>query len=223
MNCLCCGLDESSKYEVKPDRLIQLMPSLDASHWCTNAPDVELAKSIGAVQQPGDTDGATEVPINHRAQSSESIEDWREPPVSGVTLTFRKPSGGHTDVYFESRPLGLRFSDTMPLTVTHVSSDYENNARVNLGWVVTHVNKVPLPHSIRDANAMVRDAVSQMPRLSRQKSDYSAAEVAQPAKQRDRLSPWSARKFSQALLDSLPRGTSTEANLRTFIQRNSGA
>ncbi|OLP94077.1 hypothetical protein AK812_SmicGene23936 [Symbiodinium microadriaticum] len=202
MSCLCCGgLDESSKYEVKPDRMIELFPSLDASYWFTTSPVDELAKSIDAPEQLGDTDLATELPINQRAQSSDGIEDCLQPPTSGVTLTFRRPNGLYVDVDFESRPLGLRFSDTTPLTVTHVRSDYDNTARVSLGWVVTHVNKQQLPRSILDANAMVRDAVSQLPRATRTKSDLSAADVA-PTKQRDR------------------QGPSREANLRAFIQKN---
>ncbi|CAE7516148.1 unnamed protein product [Symbiodinium sp. CCMP2456] len=218
MSCLCCGLDECSKYEVKPVWLIELIPSLDASYWFTTSPADELKKSIDAPEQLGDTDPATELPINRRALSSESIEDRLQPSMKGVTLTFSRPNGLQEDAYFESRPLGLRFSDTTPLTVTHVSSDYASSARVSLGWVVTHVNKVPVPRSILLANTLVRDAVSQLPRVKRAKSHLSAADVALPTKQRDRRSPW--RKFSEASLDSLPRGPSTEANLRAFIQKN---
>ncbi|CAE7472283.1 unnamed protein product [Symbiodinium microadriaticum] len=150
----------------------------------------------------------------------------QQPSLKVVTLTFSRPNGLHEDVYFESRPLGLRFSHTTPLTVTHVSSDYSNTARVNLGWVVTHVNKVPVPRFILDANAMLRDAVSQLPcdaRGTPKKVARSSTDVAPGGPQRARSQPpWSSRE-DQDWLNSLPRSMSLEARLMAFSTKNLGS
>ncbi|CAE7516164.1 unnamed protein product [Symbiodinium sp. CCMP2456] len=229
INCHCCTLDESSKYAAESITADRLSPSLPLDGWqCSHDKPEQLRNADSAAErQPQTSVNEPSVPIHQRLQVSESTEDRLQPSMKGVTLTFSRPNGLHEDAYFESRPLGLRFSDTTPLTVTHVSSDYANSARVNprvnLGWVVTHVNKVPVPRFILDANAMVRDAVSQLPcdaRGTPKKVARSSSNVAPGAQQRARSHPpWSSRE-DQDWLNSLPRSMSLEARLMAFSTQN---
>eukprot|EP00439_Symbiodinium_sp_Y106_P033749 s1285_g4.t1 len=159
INCYCCKLEEDSKYAAESITADRLNPSLPLDAWQCSQEKSEPLRDADSAAEP-----QTRISGNFQsAPASESIEDGRKPSTKPLMLTFSRPNGQHEDVYFKSRPLGLRFSDTAPLTVTHVSSDYANGVRVNLGWVVTHVNKVPVPRYILDANEMVRDAVSQLP------------------------------------------------------------
>ena len=222
INCYCCKLEEDSKYAAESITADRLNPSLPLDAWQCSQEKSEPLRDADSAAEP-----QTRISGNFQsAPASESIEDGRKPSTKPLMLTFSRPNGQHEDVYFKSRPLGLRFSDTAPLTVTHVSSDYANGVRVNLGWVVTHVNKVPVPRYILDANEMVRDAVSQLPcdaRSTQKKVARSSANVALGSQQRARSQPpWTSRT-DQDWLNSLPRSMSLEARLMAFSTKNPGS
>ena len=224
----CCQLGDSSKYEagsIQVDRSNQ-SPGLDLYWFTAAAQEAEecISDSPGQLHNADSTAGRqseTSVTQASLPMSSDSMADGVQPAsAKRVKLTFSRQHALPHSVYFHSRPLCLRFSETAPLTVTHVGVDFAAGASVHPGEILTHVNDVRVPAHIQDAAAAVRAAVSQLPPRERQNAAARAKSAAQ-GEQRPRSSPpWSPAKAAPAQQNLVskrpgPRITCIEAKMAT--------
>ena len=194
---------------------------------CTNADKDDLSQAQPAKDSE---DRSCEAPT---AQGSELTLG----PV--LKLTFQRPNGVSEDVNFYSRPLCVRFSKSIPITVTHVGMGFAGSARVNVSWVLTHVNSVELPNHVHDAATDVRLAINTLPRTADVEGDSPRSRAtcadddefeltklrtrSEPprsaSKRSEQTQQASLAERSQSFLDSLPkRSTSLDASLMWFDQ-----
>jgi len=69
----------------------------------------------------------------------------REDDSFSVVVRFELPSGEEKDVTFFERPFGLRYAQSMPLTVSEVmSGSHAESVGVRLGWRVRKIGDVEL-------------------------------------------------------------------------------
>ena len=85
-----------------------------------------------------------------------------------LKLSFRTDADDNqrVDVHFHSSPLYLRFSKSVPLTVTGVGTEFEGSAQVIPSWVLTHVDDQPLDSDYKYAACQIRCATKSLPRKS---------------------------------------------------------
>mmetsp|Transcript_26351 Transcript_26351/g.49503 ORF Transcript_26351/g.49503 Transcript_26351/m.49503 type:complete len:123 (-) Transcript_26351:193-561(-) len=82
----------------------------------------------------------------------------------GAVFTFELPDKSTKEIYFPSKPLGLDFSKTIPMTVKGVKKDsHAENAKVQAKWTVTHVQGEKLPDEFEAAMMRIFEVVRSLP------------------------------------------------------------
>ena len=81
----------------------------------------------------------------------------------GIHLAFARPDGTMAEVTLRSKPLRMRFSNSSPLTVTHVSEDLSAFTAIQPGSVLTHVNGRAVDGQWKCAMSQLRDALHDLP------------------------------------------------------------
>mmetsp|Transcript_100869 Transcript_100869/g.140107 ORF Transcript_100869/g.140107 Transcript_100869/m.140107 type:complete len:161 (-) Transcript_100869:149-631(-) len=104
-------------------------------------------------------------PTASMSTAASSFDEGIETEEIGATmkLSFKTPQDHAVDVCFSSKPLCLRFSKSMPLTVTGIGTEFSGSARVQTSWVLTHVNDVPIDMDRRYAACQIRFATRSLP------------------------------------------------------------
>ncbi|OLP98629.1 hypothetical protein AK812_SmicGene18900 [Symbiodinium microadriaticum] len=98
-------------------------------------------------------------PTASMSTAASSFDEGIETEDIGTTmkLSFKTPQDHRVDVYFNSKPLCLRFSKSMPLTVTGIGTEFSGSARVMTSWVLTHVDDVPVDMDYKYAACQIRE------------------------------------------------------------------
>ncbi|CAE7468266.1 unnamed protein product [Symbiodinium natans] len=81
-----------------------------------------------------------------------------------LKLTFKTPDREHVEVLFHSTPLCVRFSKSVPLTVTAVGTEFSGSAHVETSWVLTHVDDLRVDTDYKYAAHQIRLATRSLPR-----------------------------------------------------------
>ena len=104
-------------------------------------------------------------PTASMSTAASSFDEGIETEDIGTTmkLSFKTPQDHRVDVYFNSKPLCLRFSKSMPLTVTGIGTEFSGSARVMTSWVLTHVDDVPVDMDYKYAACQIRHATRSLP------------------------------------------------------------
>mmetsp|Transcript_105634 Transcript_105634/g.147268 ORF Transcript_105634/g.147268 Transcript_105634/m.147268 type:complete len:123 (+) Transcript_105634:60-428(+) len=92
------------------------------------------------------------------AAAAATVED------EGAVFTFELPDKSTKEIFFPSKPLGLDFSKSIPMTVKGVKKDsHADQANIQPKWVVTHVQGQPLPTEFHDAMMRIFEVVRALP------------------------------------------------------------
>ena len=79
-------------------------------------------------------------------------------------FTFRLPDDSTKEVIFASKPLGLDFSKSIPLTVKSVKKDSAaESAGIEAKWVLTHVAGDELPSDLKEVMRRILATVRELP------------------------------------------------------------
>ncbi|CAK9017856.1 unnamed protein product [Durusdinium trenchii] len=90
------------------------------------------------------------------------------PPITHVTMTFRKPEAMDKveDVMLRGRPLGITFTKTAPLRVKTVKPhSHSAGLGISRGWILLGIDGEPLPQRLEEAMEVVQFKVSNLPDL----------------------------------------------------------
>eukprot|EP00439_Symbiodinium_sp_Y106_P071349 s333_g12.t2 len=86
------------------------------------------------------------------------------PATEGVVFTFQLPDNTSREVTFKSKPLGLDFSKAVPMTVKAVKKDsFADQLQIQPKWIITHVQRKPLPQELKDAMKTILQEVKDLP------------------------------------------------------------
>eukprot|EP00434_Breviolum_minutum_P040065 symbB.v1.2.035595.t1/scaffold4835.1/size34096/2 len=82
----------------------------------------------------------------------------------GLSFTFELPNKTTKEVRFLARPLGLDFSRSIPMHVKAVKQDsLAAAAQIQPKWVITHVQRTPIPSEFTDAMHHIYNQVQKLP------------------------------------------------------------
>ena len=85
-----------------------------------------------------------------------------EAPKAG--FMFKLPDDSTKEVVFTSKPLGLDFSKSVPLTVRSVKKESAAEAAgVEANWVLTHIAGDALPADLKEVMRKILEAVRELP------------------------------------------------------------
>ncbi|CAE7455699.1 unnamed protein product, partial [Symbiodinium necroappetens] len=86
------------------------------------------------------------------------------PGTEGVVFTFQLPDNTSREVTFKAKPLGLDFSKAVPMTVKAVKKDsFADQLQIQPKWIITHVQRKPMPVELRDAMKTILQEVKDLP------------------------------------------------------------
>ena len=229
VTCACCQEDTSQRAveAIQADRTSEAFPALTLESFAAAAFETRAERAESQnhqrdeafVQEHGVEASLKEVSAPHSQQATAPLSPEQKADGAEVKLTFQLRNGLLKHIYFSSRPLRVRFSKTLPLTVTDVGSDCTGSSGVPVDSVLTHVNDVPTSD---EAINELRNAISHLPQ-------ESAETPVRRRKRRSSSEPPSSRQshfaqkrsntdhFSETL-GTLPRTASLEVSLLSFNQ-----
>eukprot|EP00931_Biecheleriopsis_adriatica_P112285 TRINITY_DN86896_c0_g1_i1.p1 TRINITY_DN86896_c0_g1~~TRINITY_DN86896_c0_g1_i1.p1 ORF type:complete len:139 (-),score=25.74 TRINITY_DN86896_c0_g1_i1:89-505(-) len=85
-------------------------------------------------------------------------------PVSSVTFTFSRVDKSSVDLVFRSRPLGIDFTRSVPLSVKGIRKGTAAEfTDVRIGWTLEKVNGAGVPDTFEAATRLVSESIRGLP------------------------------------------------------------
>ena len=129
-----------------------------ASSTSTEKPEVTVATT---------TSPPPAEPAQAEPEKTELKTEIKEPKPKCVVLRFSLPDGGTQDIEFESKPLGIDFSRSLPLTCKRLKpGKLGEKKEVKIGWKVTHIDDAPVPMTFEETLKTLQQAVAVLPESS---------------------------------------------------------
>mmetsp|Transcript_9640 Transcript_9640/g.17895 ORF Transcript_9640/g.17895 Transcript_9640/m.17895 type:complete len:230 (+) Transcript_9640:63-752(+) len=188
---VCCVSDDAANLDVG------MMAAAGAhGELLRRQDDVVDVKASDVVAIDVDSEMPDPETVTETVAEPDTVREWVEDP-KAVVLTFQTRDGMQ-DAIFHRRPLGLRFTNSLPLMVTHVGLEY--TGIVQTSWVVTHINGDTVA-----STSQFRDAVSELP--ERTDSESPSGRAARSPPRKESLKESSSRRVTPSVSKTSTAGS----------------
>lgn len=102
--------------------------------------------------------------INAQAYGQFDPEETLDTKRSAVTVVFQLPNGSTKDIDFTTRPWGIDFTKSVPVTVKRVrANSHASSVGVQVDWVALKVGGKDLPAEFAQAMKIIQNHVLSLP------------------------------------------------------------